>query len=152
VVCLEGKTAMSWVKVADHVQINSGVTVSVSFDALCASFISQGDFRALLEEKSGLAITEVNSVPGFNFFIGTAKWDVTAGELRRMSQAVLDEIRSYWTVACTHAAVTDIEIQSSGGFLPEVSTQTTLSLAAIAVILVVGFVIYRNLKNDLGRI
>lgn len=138
---------MAWQAIADETLIGVGVQVRVGYTAVC--FGTQTDaerFNAFRD--SALSPTRFDDFAIMPSIEGTARREISAGSLRADVQQVFDALRATWGTACLYAYPTDVAVRSVG-VLPEVDTQTTISLASIAILALIAFLFFREFKKGL---
>lgn len=137
---------MAWLSISDGTTVRAGGRVRVNYDSLCFGGLSEEDRRDAIDSYAPFEVTRLNDAPLFLSVEGVMSRDATAAEIRAGVNQAFEELRSRWGVACVWTSVTSVQVPD-GSVIPEVPVSTAITAAAMAAIVIVGFVVYRQVVD-----
>jgi hypothetical protein len=133
---------MGWTAVPDTYQLSPSQKVRVDIGGGTVEIgTDETKIREYFTQYTGLEVTAVSRVLFWGWTVEGTTQGMPVRDLRQQAAEAVARMRDEWFVVAPNMAVLDIEV-STGGL--EVPTTTAISLAAIAVIVLVGFVVYRS--------
>jgi len=145
-----------WESVSDNYRLTAGEKLRVRIVMTGINLgLSESESRRIIEKNSSLNVLQFDrTLAGYGPFhddvwiVATVADNVPVGFVRADVETAINEIRSTWSVTAITAEVTDIEVwrpSIADAIIPDIPTTTTLSLISIAILAVVGFLVYRSL-------
>lgn len=137
---------MAWQAAVSSYVLTSGQRIRIS---VAGGYVEVGPteakIRQFFEEYTDMAISSVSHVLFWGWYVeGTAPGGgTTVGELRGQAEIAVNAMRDEWLVVAPGMAIYDIEIEKTS-LIPDIPTTTAVSLAAIAILVIVGYLLLRT--------
>ena len=143
---------MPWIALSDAESVGPGDRLRISLlpPTVLAFGLTEGKIRQYLTDYTMLMILSVNEgwFPGSRIYVeAIPTGTLTVGQVRESVNFALSMLRDEWLVWAPGLTVGEIEVKR--GIDLSLPVTTTIGLVALAAIIMVGFVLWKEYGKDL---